>query len=350
MRRLPVYLLLDCSESMIGDAIESVRQGVETLITELRSNPHTLETAYVSIITFDSEARQIVPLMEVSEIVQPELKLSPGTAMGAGIRLLCEKVNQEVTKTTATQKGDYRPLVFLLTDGQPTDPADAEAAIRTLTSPKIANIYAIGCGSEGDVDFHTLGKITDIVLKMEDLSKEAFAKLFVWLSSSVQSTSIDAANPEAANKVNLDKLPAEVTKVDPSQVKQPLQHMPLQVFVKAYCSTAAHPGSSAPPSAYLMRFRLDERINAYEPTNSHKLDGQMREGAQGAQMPSFRSEMLMGPAPCAYCNAPGAGACSCGAVFCLPARPMSSVTCPVCKNTLQLRTGGGGFDITGSAG
>jgi len=334
---------------MIGDAIESVRQGVETLITELRSNPHTLETAHVSIITFDSQARQIIPLTEVSEIVVPELKLSPGTAMGAGIRMLCDKVNQEVTKTTATQKGDYRPLVFLLTDGQPTDPSDAEAAIRTLTSPKIANIYAIGCGSEGDVDFHTLGKITDIVLKMEDLSREAFAKLFVWLSSSVQSTSIDAANPEAANKVNLDKLPAEVTKVDPATTTAPLAGRPLQVFVKAYCSNAAHPGSSAPPSAYLMRFRLNEQYNAYEPTNSHKLDGEMREGAGVAQMPSFSSDMLMGPANCAYCHSPGAGACSCGAVFCLSNQPAASVTCPVCKNTLNLRSGGG-FDITGSAG
>lgn len=334
---------------MIGDAIESVREGVSTLLTELRSNPHTLETAHVSIITFDSEARQLVPLTEVAEIMAPELKLSPGTAMGAGIRLLCQKVNEEVTKTTATTKGDYRPLVFLLTDGQPTDPGDTEAAIRTLTSPKIANIYAIGCGSEGDVDFHTLGKITDIVLKMEDLSREAFAKLFVWLSSSVQSTSIDAANPEAANKVNLDKLPAEVTKVDPKTLTAPLDGRPLQVFVKAYCSQAAHPGSSAPPSAYLMRYRYNEMQRLYEPTNSHKLDGEMREGGRGAKMPSFSSELLMGPARCAYCRSPGAGACSCGAVFCLPDRPAASVTCPVCKNSLQLRSGGG-FDITGSAG
>ena len=39
MRRLPVYLLLDCSESMAGPAIEAVEQGVQALVGELRSNP-----------------------------------------------------------------------------------------------------------------------------------------------------------------------------------------------------------------------------------------------------------------------------------------------------------------------
>ena len=349
MRRLPVYLLLDCSESMIGDAIESVRLGVETLLHELRSNPHTLETAHISIITFDSEARQIVALSEVADVQTPELMLAPGTAMGAGIRLLCEKINAEVSKTTANQKGDYRPLVFLLTDGQPTDPADTLAAINTLTSPRIANIYAIGCGDEGDVDFSTLGKITDIVLKMNDLSREAFAKLFVWLSSSVQSTSIDASNTEATNKVNLEKLPKSVTKVDPTTLRQPSGSNPLQVFVKGYCSRAASPNSSAPPSAYLMRYRFNEAYQMYEPTKSHKLDGEMRENQSTIQLPPIRSETLMGPAPCAYCSATGAGACGCGAVFCLPAKPQPSVVCPVCKSSLEM-SGGGSFDITGSAG
>ena len=45
MRRLPVYLLLDCSESMAGPAIEAVEQGVQTLVGELRGNPLALETA-----------------------------------------------------------------------------------------------------------------------------------------------------------------------------------------------------------------------------------------------------------------------------------------------------------------
>jgi len=68
-------------------------------------------------------------------------------------------------KTTPTQKGDYKPLVFLLTDGQPTDKwKPAAEAVRRANNPKIANIYAIGCGP--DVDTNILRQITDIVLKL----------------------------------------------------------------------------------------------------------------------------------------------------------------------------------------
>ena len=56
MRRLPVYLLLDTSGSMHGEPIEAVKNGVQTLLTTLKQDPYALETAYVSVITFDSTA------------------------------------------------------------------------------------------------------------------------------------------------------------------------------------------------------------------------------------------------------------------------------------------------------
>ena len=67
MRRLPVYILLDCSESMVGEAVDSVQHGLDALLQQLRSDPHALETAWVSIITFSNEAQQVVPLTELTE-------------------------------------------------------------------------------------------------------------------------------------------------------------------------------------------------------------------------------------------------------------------------------------------
>ena len=57
-RRLPVYLLLDCSGSMMGEPIEAVRQGVKALLSELKGDPQALETAYLSVITFDGRWRR----------------------------------------------------------------------------------------------------------------------------------------------------------------------------------------------------------------------------------------------------------------------------------------------------
>ena len=54
MRRLPIYLLLDCSGSMMGEPITAVQTGLQNLVATLRQDPYALETAFISVITFDS--------------------------------------------------------------------------------------------------------------------------------------------------------------------------------------------------------------------------------------------------------------------------------------------------------
>ena len=73
-RRLPIYLLLDCSGSMMGEPIEAVKQGVKVLLSELRGDPQALETAYLSVITFSSTARQATALTELMLFKEPPLE------------------------------------------------------------------------------------------------------------------------------------------------------------------------------------------------------------------------------------------------------------------------------------
>ena len=67
MRKLPIYLLLDTSGSMHGEPIEAVKNGVEMLVSTLRNDPYALETAYLSVITFNTNAQQLVPLTELEQ-------------------------------------------------------------------------------------------------------------------------------------------------------------------------------------------------------------------------------------------------------------------------------------------
>ena len=107
MRRLPVYLLLDTSGSMYGEPIEAVKNGVQVLVSTLRQDPYALETAYLSIITFNSSAQQVTPLTELSSFQQPNIDAGGCTALGEALSLLASKVDSEVTKTTAEVKGDF---------------------------------------------------------------------------------------------------------------------------------------------------------------------------------------------------------------------------------------------------
>ena len=192
IRRLPVYLLLDCSGSMMGDPIEAVRQGVKALLSELKGDPQALETAYLSVITFDSDARQVTPLTELMQFREPEIHASGATAMGKALNVLMDCVSTEVRKSSETQKGDWRPLVFLLTDGSPTDLETFNQAAPKLRGMKAANIVACAAGAQADTSF--LKQITENVLMMNTLSSGDLARFFAWVSGSIKmsSKSVDA--------------------------------------------------------------------------------------------------------------------------------------------------------------
>ena len=93
MRRLPVYLLLDTSGSMNGEAIEAVKNGVQVMISSLRQNPQAIETAFISVITFGSEATQLMPLTDLASFQMPDIKAGGTTSLGAALNLVANKID-----------------------------------------------------------------------------------------------------------------------------------------------------------------------------------------------------------------------------------------------------------------
>lgn len=208
MRRLPVYLLLDTSGSMYGEPIEAVKNGVQTLISSLRSDPYALETAYISIITFNSTAQQITPLTELSAFQQPTIDAGGCTAMGGALSLLAQKVDSEVTKTTADVKGDWRPLVFILTDGEPTD--DLNRGIADFKARKFGMVVA--CAAGMDANTNTLKQITENVVQLDTADAESIKQYFKWVSASIStsSKSVEDTGSEATTMSELPPPPPEV--------------------------------------------------------------------------------------------------------------------------------------------
>ena len=159
MRRLPVYLLLDTSGSMYGEPIEAVKNGVEMLLSTLRQDPYALETAYISIITFNSTAQQIVPLTDLINFSVPDFVASGTTALGEALTLVSDRIENEVRKTTAETKGDWRPLVFVMTDGTPTD--DWKKGVEKFRAARTGVVIACAAGQSAQTDI--LKNITEIV-------------------------------------------------------------------------------------------------------------------------------------------------------------------------------------------
>ncbi len=208
MRRLPVFLVLDISGSMTGEPIEAVKNGVQVLVSTLRQDPYALETAFLSVITFDSAARQLVPLTELSMFQMPDIQATGTTALGDALSLLANKVSTEVAKTTAEVKGDWKPLVFLMTDGEPTD--NWQKGLADFKKQKFGMVVACAAGQGANTNI--LKQITDIVVQLDTADSATIKAFFKWVSASVSTGSqkIEASGIEVGGLNELPPPPPEV--------------------------------------------------------------------------------------------------------------------------------------------
>jgi len=185
MRRLPVYLLVDTSGSMKGEPIESVKVGIQTMASTLRQDPFALESVYISVITFDKDAKVLIPLTPIDTFQVPEI-LTPDsgpTHLGAALEMLCKCVDSELRRSTADMKGDWKPLLFIMTDGSPSDLQKFHEMIPEIRKRGFGNIIACAAGTKAKED--VLKELTDHVVSLDTTDSATFSQFFKWVSASV---------------------------------------------------------------------------------------------------------------------------------------------------------------------
>lgn len=210
MRRLPVYLLIDTSGSMQGEAIASVNVGLKALLSFLRQDPQATDTVCISIITFDMDVKNIVPLTEIADIQLPEITApeSGPTHLGRALELLCQKIDQEVVRTTHERKGDWMPILFIMTDGKPSDIQLYRQMILEIKKRKFSSIIACAAGPLAKPEY--LKEITDNVISLETTDSSSFSKYFKWVSEVV---GIGGRSIGATNEIPLPLPPPELHSV-----------------------------------------------------------------------------------------------------------------------------------------
>ncbi|WP_336929600.1 VWA domain-containing protein [Acinetobacter tandoii] len=207
MRRLPVYILLDTSGSMRGEPIHSVNVGLQSMLSALRQDPYALESVHLSIITFDLEAKVYLPLTPLDQVQLTDIDVpsAGATFMGAALELLAEQVSQQLQKSTDEVKGDWRPLLFVMTDGSPSDVYAYQQAIPVIQQLNFASIVACAAGPKAKQE-HLL-QLTDKVVVLDTMDAASFARFFKWVSASVV---VGSSSAGISGSVSLPPPPPEV--------------------------------------------------------------------------------------------------------------------------------------------
>lgn len=348
MRRLPIYFLIDVSESMIGEPIQQVQDGMRTIVQELRTDPYALETVHISVIAFAGKTKNIAPLTELYKFYPPTFPIGGGTSLGTALNYLMDDLDKNIIKTTLEHKGDWKPIIFLFTDGTPTDNPSTAFDRWNKFYRKSANIVAISIGD--NVNTQLLGQVSDNVLRLNNTDENSFKAFFKWVTASIKATSVsvtdlgdDDVKLAPVTGINLEKVDNSTTSIVDENF----------AVVLGKCSNTQ--------KTYLIKYakRIDdiEGLEAYgikgtdfKLVGAYPIDEETYlQLSDGTSNRNINTLSLRGVPTCPCCgNQYGFVVCSCGNIMCADTQTTS---CPWCGLEGELGEGdAGGMNVTRGRG
>lgn len=191
--RCPCLLLLDVSGSMAGRPIDELNAGLATLREELSADALAMRRVEIGVVTFGPVKAEL-GFHPAASFYPPALSAQGDTPMGAAILRGLEMVRERKDEYRANGIASYRPWVFLITDGAPTDDWRAAAAqVHEGEASKKFAFFAIGVKG---ANMQILRELSVREPLMLDGLK--FRELFMWLSSSLRSVSQSTPGTQVA--------------------------------------------------------------------------------------------------------------------------------------------------------
>ncbi|AIE84936.1 vWA domain-containing protein [Fimbriimonas ginsengisoli] len=204
-RRCPVVLLQDTSTSM-APHIHKVNEGLQVLRSDLLGDRLASQRVEIAVITF-GPVQLIQDFVTVDRWLPPRLHAEGNTPLGQGLRFAIKQVKARKRAYREAGIPYYRPWIWLVTDGEPTD-AWQEACDEVQAEVKSGGIEMFTIGTD-NADVNVLKKI-GAPRSPVWLREARYREMFVWLSQSlkpvsrgVPGTALDLPSPSAWGEIQL---------------------------------------------------------------------------------------------------------------------------------------------------
>jgi len=190
-QRTPCVIVLDCSGSMDGNPINELNAGLREFKNSLMDDPQAMTSVCVSFIAVggpNSSAELMMDFVDAVDFQPVELSADGGTPLGAGIILALDKIEEFKSEAKSHSQKYTRPWLFVMSDGEPTDPSDVWAeAVRRAKEAEVGKKAVIFSIAVGNANTNRLQEISEkSVAKMSGVK---FKEFFVWLSGSLSRAS-----------------------------------------------------------------------------------------------------------------------------------------------------------------
>lgn len=149
---LAFYIVADVSYSMHeSGALISANTLLKEVHDAIVAEPVIADVVRLGVIDFSDDAQVLLRLGDLRDVTTiPELKGRGGTSFAAAFRQLRREIERDIPALKADNYRVFRPAVFFITDGQPTDdPATLQAAFADLTARDFnyrPNVIPFGVG------------------------------------------------------------------------------------------------------------------------------------------------------------------------------------------------------------
>jgi uncharacterized protein YegL len=155
-------------------------EGIRTFESELKSDSMACKRVEVAMVTF-GPVNVIQPFVTVDAFTAHTLEANGATPMGEAIMKAIELISERKKTYRANAISFYRPWIFMITDGDPTDNvSSATEAIKDGENNKNFMFYAVGVDGANLTQLAQLSVRTPLKLK-----GVSFREMFVWLSNSL---------------------------------------------------------------------------------------------------------------------------------------------------------------------